>query len=72
MKTQIIKKATVKKPDFKIGEKITFRYQVPLQNIGWTYEKGIGIIDKVNRVTVNVLDDKGNLWKVDKYDVVND
>lgn len=71
MKTQIIKKAAVKEIEYKIGQEITFRYDVPLQNIGWTYEKGKGVIEKVNRVTVHVLDDKGNLWKVNKYDIVN-
>ena len=70
MKTQIIKKSAVKKPEFTVGQHITFKYEVPVQNIGWGYEKGIGVIQKVNRVTVHVLDNEGNLWKVNNDDVV--
>jgi hypothetical protein len=70
MKTQIIKKAAVKKPEFTVGQHITFKYEVPVQNIGWGYEKGTGVIQKVNRVTVHVLDNEGNLWKVNNDDVL--
>jgi hypothetical protein len=70
MKTQIIKKAAVKKPEFTVGQYITFMYEVPLQNIGWGYEKSTGVIQKVNRITVHVLDNEGNLWKVNNDDVI--
>jgi hypothetical protein len=70
MKTQIIKKAAVKKPSFTVGQHITFKYEVPVQNIGWGYEKSTGVIQKVNRVTVHVLDNEGNLWKVNNDDVI--
>ena len=70
MKTQIIKKAAVKKPEFTVGQYITFRYEAQLQNIGWGYEKENGTIQKVNRVTVHVLDNEGNLWKVNNDDVL--
>jgi hypothetical protein len=70
MKTQIIKKAAVKKPEFTVGQHITFKYEVPVQNIGWGYEKGTGVIQKVNRITVHVLDGEGNLWKVNNDDVI--
>jgi hypothetical protein len=70
MKTQIIKKAAVKKPEFTVGQHITFKYEVPVQNIGWGYEKSTGVIQKVNRVTVHVLDNEGNLWKVNNDDVI--
>jgi hypothetical protein len=70
MKTQIIKKAAVKKPEFTVGQYITFRYEVQVQNIGWGYEKENGTIQKVNRVTVHVLDNEGNLWKVNNDDVL--
>ena len=72
MRTQIIKRAAVKKVDYTVGQEITFVYAVPLQNIGWTYERKKGIIQKVNRVTVKALDNEGNLWSVDKYDIKND
>ena len=72
MKTQIIKKAAVKEVEYKVGQEVTFRYRVPLQNIGWTYKTEKGHIQKVNRVSVHVLDNKFDLWMVDKYDVVND
>jgi len=70
MKTQIIKKAAVKKPEFTVGQHITFMYEAPVQNIGWGYEKSTGVIQKVNRVTVHVLDNEGNLWKVNNDDVI--
>lgn len=74
MKTQIIKKATIKEYEieYTVGQEITFICKVPLQNIGWTYERKKGIVQKVNRVTVKALDNEGNLWVVDKYDIKND
>jgi hypothetical protein len=73
MKTQIIKKPEVMYWDieYKTGQEITFVYEVPLQNIGWTLERKTGIIQKVNRMTVHALDNEGNLWKVHKYDIRN-
>jgi|APGre2960657444_1045066.scaffolds.fasta_scaffold731491_1 hypothetical protein len=71
MKTQIIK--TVPKPiiEYKIGQSIEFRYEVPLQNIGWTTEITEGVIEKINRVTIDVLDSNGNTWRVNKEDIIN-
>jgi hypothetical protein len=71
MATQIIKKAEVKQPEYKVGETIYFRFQVPEQNIGWRWASNKAIIQKVNRVTVHALDDKGNLWKVEKSDILD-
>jgi hypothetical protein len=70
MKTQIIQKAETKKPGFKIGQTITFKYETPLQNIGWRYEQEVGVIMKVNRVTVHVCDFKDNTWKVRINDIL--
>jgi hypothetical protein len=70
MKTQIVKKATKPIVEYKIGQSIEFSYPVPLQNIGWTTKTKEGTIQKVNRVTVNVLDIDGNLWKVNKEDIL--
>jgi hypothetical protein len=70
MKTQIIKKAEVQFPKYKVGDMITFRYEVPVQNIGWGYEKEIGMIEKINKVTLIVMDQEGNLWKVNNEDVL--
>jgi hypothetical protein len=70
MKTQIIKPAETKKPEFHVGGKIVFQYWVPLQNIGWGTERKTGAIQKVNRVTLHVLDNENNVWRVNKVDVV--
>ena len=70
MKTQIIKRAEVQLPKHKVGDIITFRYEVQVQNIGWGYESETGMIEKINKVTVLVLDQEGNLWKVNKDDIL--
>jgi hypothetical protein len=70
MKTQIIKRAEVQLPKHKVGDIITFRYEVQVQNIGWGYESETGMIEKINKVTLLVLDQEGNLWKVNKEDVL--
>jgi hypothetical protein len=70
MKTQIVKRVTKPIIEYTIGQTIKFSYEVPLQNIGWTTEIEEGIIQKVNRVTIMVLDNIGNIWKVNKEDIV--
>jgi hypothetical protein len=70
MKTQIIKRAEVPVPQYKVGDIIKFRYEVQVQNIGWGYESETGMIEKINKVTVLVLDQEGNLWKVNKDDIL--
>jgi hypothetical protein len=70
MKTQIIKKAAVKKPQFRVGQYVEFRYEVQVQNIGWGYESETGMIEKINKVTLLVMDQEGNLWKVNKEDIL--
>jgi hypothetical protein len=71
MKTQIIKRAEVPVPQYKVGDIIKFRYDVvPLQNIGCGYTSETGMIEKINKVTVLVLDQEGNLWKVNKDDIL--
>jgi hypothetical protein len=70
MKTQIIKTAESQFPNYKVGNMVTFRYEVPLQNIGWGYEREQGMIEKINKVTLLVLDQEGNLWKVNKDDIL--
>jgi len=70
MKTQIIKRAEVQFPKHKVGDIITFRYEVPVQNIGWGYTSETGMIEKINKVTLIVMDQEGNLWKVNKEDVL--
>jgi hypothetical protein len=70
MKTQIIKRAEVQLPQYKVGDIITFRYEVQVQNIGWGYEKETGMIEKINKVTLIVMDQEGNLWKVNKEDIL--
>jgi hypothetical protein len=70
MATQIIKKAASAQPKIALGERIQFKYWVQLQNIGWGTEVEEGVIQKVNPVTVHVVDFKGNLWKVEKEDIL--
>ena len=70
MKTQIIKRPEVQLPQYKVGDIITFRYEVQVQNIGWGYERETGMIEKINKVTLIVMDQEGNLWKVNKEDVL--
>lgn len=70
MKTQIIKTATKPIIEYKIGQRIKFSYQTPLQNIGWTTEITEGVIEKINRVTIDVLDSEGNTWRVNKEDIL--
>jgi len=72
MKTQIIKRVTKPIIEYKVGQSIEFSYPVPLQNIGWTTEIEEGIIQKVNRVTITALDSIGNIWKVNKEDIVQE
>ena len=38
MKTQIVKRVTKPIIEYKVGQNISFSYEVPLQNIGWTTE----------------------------------
>ena len=74
MKTQIIQKAAVKTPGFKIGQTIALKYEVPVKNIGTGYQRETGTITKVNRVTVHACDIQGDTWKVridDILEVVN-
>ena len=64
---RLIKKAeTVKQTrTFSTGEIVTFQVQVPLQNIGTTYEDRTGVIVKVNCKTIDVIENKyGNTWRV--------
>ena len=70
MKTQIIKRPEVQLPQYKVGDIITFRYEVQVQNIGWGYERETGMIEKINKVTLIVMDQEGNLWKVNKEDIL--
>ena len=70
MKTQIIKRPEVQLPQYKVGDIITFRYEVQVQNIGWGYESETGMIEKINKVTLLVMDQEGNIWKVNKEDIL--
>ena len=69
MSARLIKKAPVQERVFTLGQGIKFPISVPLQNIGTTYEYRQGIVIKVNRVTVDVQDAKGNIYRVDKCDL---
>jgi hypothetical protein len=57
-----IKKSTVKVPE--LSSIIVFPIQVPLQNIGTTFEYITGTVVKINRKTVDAEDKHGNIWRV--------
>ena len=69
MATKLIKKAVKVEKTFNVGDKIKFGVEVPLQNIGRTVEMRDGIVVKVNRVTIDVEDNFGNIYRVDKMDI---
>ena len=69
MTTRLIKKALEQERVFVVGEDVKFPILVPLQNIGTTYEWNDGIVVKVNRVTINVQTENGNVYRVNKGDL---
>ena len=65
----LIKKAQVQaKVKPQVDDQIKFPVWVPLQNIGSTIEVYSGKVTQVNRVTVDVVDDKGNVLEKDWYE----
>ena len=70
MSTRLIKKAPVQERVFTVGQSIKFPLWVPLQNIGTTIEFFDGIIVKVNRVTIDIQTANGNVYRVDKFDLI--
>jgi hypothetical protein len=69
MATKLIKKAVKVEKVFNVGDKIKFGVEVSLQNIGRTVEMRDGMVVKVNRVTIDVEDNFGNIYRVDKMDI---
>ena len=69
MSTRLIRKAKVQEQVFTVGQNIQFPIWVPLQNIGTTREWKDGTVVKVNRVTIDVQTAKGNVYRVDKFDL---
>jgi hypothetical protein len=69
MSTRLIRKAKVQEQVFTVGQNIQFPIWVPLQNIGTTREWRDGTVVKVNRVTIDVQTAKGNVYRVDKFDL---
>ena len=69
MSTRLIKKAPVQERVFTVGQSIKFPIWVPLQNIGTTMEWFDGIIVKINRVTIDIQDNYGDIYRVDKFDL---
>jgi hypothetical protein len=52
--------------DVKIGDKVKFYVEVPIQNIGKDGEKTIGTVIKINPTTFIVKDKKGREHKISK------
>ena len=69
MKAKLIKKAVKVEKTFNIGDEIKFGVVVSLQNIGSTTEMRDGVVVKVNRITVDVEDNFGDTYRVDKTDI---
>ena len=69
MATRLIKKAPVQERVFTVGQSIQFPIAVPLQNIGTTYDWIDGIVVKVNRATIDIETAKGDVYRVDKFDL---
>lgn len=61
---RLIKQAETPVRTFNVNDKVAFTVWVPLQNIGTTAETRFGDIVKVNRKTVDVVDEYGNTWRV--------
>jgi hypothetical protein len=61
---KLIKQPEIPIKTFKIGDHISFTIWIPLQNIGQQPKTKMGNIVKVNRKTVDAIDEIGNTWRV--------
>ena len=69
MSTRLIKQAVKKvENNFTVGDKVLFEVWVPLQNIGMTTETMSGTVVKVNKVTIDVKTDSGDIYRTDIRD----
>lgn len=71
MATKLIKKAAIVEKQFHVGQLLRFPIQVALQNIGTTDEWHEGKVVKVNKVTIDIEHENGNVYRVDKWDLRN-
>ena len=69
MSTKLIKKSSVQEQVFIVGQSVKFPFEIPLQNIGTTSVWYEGTIVKINRVTIDVQTDNGNVYRVDKFNL---
>ena len=65
----LIKKAEPPVRTFHIDDEIAFTVWVPLQNIGSAAITKYGDIVKINRKTVDAVDEQGNNWRVEMDEV---
>lgn len=65
---KLIKKAQEKEIKFKIGQLILAGKWLPLQNIGTTLKYFPAKILKINRVSLNVKIENGDIYQVAKKD----
>jgi hypothetical protein len=65
---KLIKKAQEKEIEFKIGQFILAGKWLPLQNIGTTLKYFPAKVLKVNRVSLNVETENGDIYRVPKRD----
>ena len=60
----LIKRAEKSVKEFNVGDHISFTIWIPLQNVGSEAITKTATIVKVNRKTVDALDEFGNTWRV--------
>jgi len=61
---RLIKQAAAPVRTFNVNDKVAFTVWIPLQNVGQQPQTKFGDIVKVNRKTVDVVDEHGNTWRV--------
>ena len=66
----LIKRSKITNPKPQVGNQITFPVWVPLQSVGEVKEERSGKVTKVNRVTVDAVDEYGNTWKVRMDEII--
>jgi hypothetical protein len=71
MATLIKKAQSQQTKTVNIGDRIVFNIWVPLQNIGSTTQEKIASVVKINRKTVDALDEFGNTWRVGMDEIRN-
>ena len=67
----LIKTAPRPVKTFNIGDRIKFTIWIPLQNIGSEAATKTATVVKINRKTLDALDEFGNTWRVGMDEIIN-